>query len=170
MNTKLQQFAFAMVIMLLSATAQASPMVLPDPATSASESGSFTVSTKDEITLNGSHISLTTSLPTTGTIASGSARFMSGDLQYHDGASNVDGKIAKVTFGSQTIGNQVVYILKGLVYGTLSKGGQNVDVNGNFSVTTKSAPADTTLSQAQVDSSHLVLTIRSNINNTVPVN
>jgi hypothetical protein len=168
MKTTLKQLTSAMIMLLASATSYALPIVLPNPTTSASESGTFKVSAKDEITVTGSPVSLTTTMPTSGDIASGSARFMSGDLQYNDSNSNVDGKIAKVTFGKQVINNQVIYILKGLIYGTLSQAGQLVDVNGNFSVSTKPAPESTELSQAQVDSSHLVLTIRSNINNTVP--
>lgn len=165
MKTKLQQLAATLLILLVAATAEARPIVLPDPATSASETGTFTVNADNKITLTGSHVTLTTSAAEKGDIASGSARFMSGDIQYNDGASSVDGKMAKVTFGSQVKNGQVVYILKGLVYGKLTQSGQTVDVNGNFSVTTKPAAESTPLTQAQVDSSHLILTIRSNINN-----
>ncbi len=166
MKTRLQQLATAMLILLTAATAEARPIVLPDPATSASETGTFSVNANNQITLTGNHIMLTTSLPSNGDIANGSARFMSGDLQYNDGASSVDGKIAKVTFGSQIKDGQVVYMLKGLIYGKLTQAGQTVDVNGNFSVVTKPAPEATQLSQAQLESSDLILTIRSNINNT----
>jgi hypothetical protein len=47
----------------------------------------------------------------------------------------------------------------------LTQGGETVDVNGDFSVTTKPAPEGTVLEQTQVDSSHLLVTMRSNINN-----
>ena len=168
MKPTIKHLASALFILVASATVNARPIVLPDPATSTSETGTFTISAKNEITLNGSHVSLTTSLPSSGDIATGSARFMSGDLQYHDGNTTVDGKMAKVTFGSQTKTGQVTYLLKGLIYGTLNQDGKTIDVNGNFAVSTKPAPEGTELSQAQVDSSHLILTIRSNINNTVP--
>jgi hypothetical protein len=62
----------------------------------------------------------------------------------------------------------VTYILKGLVFGKLTQAGSTVDVNGNFSVSTKPTIEGTPLEQAQVDSSHLLVTIRSNINNTQP--
>jgi hypothetical protein len=52
-----------------------------------------------------------------------------------------------------------------LVYGKLTQAGSTVDVNGDFAVSTKPAMEGTSLDQAQVDSSHLLLTIRSNINN-----
>lgn len=165
MKTTIKQLATAMLILLTIATAEARPIVLPDPASSASETGTFAVNADNQITLTGNHVILKTSMPSNGDIASGSARFMGGDLQYNDGASSVDGKIAKVTFGSQVNNGQVVYILKGLLYGKLTQGGQTVDVNGNFSVMTKEAPESTQLSQAQLASSDLVLTIRSNINN-----
>ncbi len=165
MKTTIKQLAAAMLILLAAATAEARPIVLPDPANGGSETGTFSVSADNKITLTGNRVTLTTSLPSNGDIASGSARFMSGDLQYNDGASSVDGKIAKVSFGSQIKGGQVVYIIKGLVYGKLMQSGQTVDVNGNFSVVTKPVAEGTPLTQAQLESNDLILTIRSNINN-----
>lgn len=166
MKTTIKQLTSALLILLAVATVEARPIVLPDPANSASETGTFSVSADNQITLTGSRVVLTTSLPANGNIASGSARFMSGDLQYNDGASSVDGKMAKVSFGSQIKNGQVTYIIKGLLYGKLTQSGQTVDVNGNFSVVSKAAAEGTPLTQAQLESSDLILTIRSNINNT----
>jgi hypothetical protein len=90
---------------------------------------------------------------------------MSGSLKYDDGSTLVDGRMAKVTLSNQIKGGQVIYILKGLVYGKLTQAGVAVDVNGDFAVTTKPMVEGTRLDQAPVDSSHLVVTIRSNINN-----
>ena len=101
-------------------------------------------------------------------ITGGTARFTSGDLQYNDGASIVDGQLSKVSFGSEVTGGQVTYIMKGLVFGKLTQAGQTVDVSGNFSVSTTPAAQGTPITAAQVDSAHLLLTIRSNINNTQP--
>jgi hypothetical protein len=168
MKTTMKKLATATLMMLAVATAQAQPIVLPDASNSASQTGAFSVDAKGQLTLTGNPVILTTSLPSVGTVASGSARFMSGDLQYNDGASSLDGKIAKVTLGSEIKNGQVIYILKGLLYGKLSKGGQNVDVNGNFSVTTKAAPESTQLTNTQLESTNLILTTRSNINNTQP--
>jgi hypothetical protein len=170
MKTNLKKLATATLMLLAVATVQAQPIVLPDPATSTAQTGTFTVDAKSQLTLTGNAIVLTTSLPSSGDIASGSAHFKSGDLQYKDGASSLDGKIAKVSFGRQIKDGQVVYLLQGLVYGKLSQAGQTIDVNGNFSVTTKTAPESTTLGQAQLDNVSLILTTRSNVNNTQPVN
>lgn len=87
MKTTIKQLAAAMLILLAAATAEARPIVLPDPATGGSETGTFSVSADNKITLTGNRVTLTTSLPSNGDIASGSARFMSGDLQYNDGTS-----------------------------------------------------------------------------------
>jgi hypothetical protein len=170
MKTTMKKLATATLMLLAVATVQAQPIVLPDPAAGANESGTFTISPKNEITLIGNPITLHTNSAAKGNddIAGGSARFTSGDLQYSDGASTVDGQVSKVAFGSEVKGGQVVYTIKGLVFGKLTQAGQIVDVSGNFSVSTKAAAEGTTLAQAQVDSSHLVLTIRSNVNNTQP--
>jgi hypothetical protein len=169
MKTTMKKLATATLMLLAVATAQAQPIVLPDPAAGANETGTFTVSANNEITLTGNPIILHTNSAARGSdIAGGSARFTSGDLQYSDGASTVDGQVSKVAFGSEVKGGQVVYTIKGLVFGKLTQAGQIVDVSGNFSVSTKAAAEGTTLAQAQVDSSHLVLTIRSNVNNTQP--
>lgn len=169
MKTTIKQLATATLMLLAAATAQAQPIVLPDPAVAvANQAGSFSI--KDNaITLTGNPVNLTTSTAK-GDIASGSARFMSGELQYNDGASSVDGQMGKVSFGSEVKNGQVTYILKGLVYGKLTKAGQTVDVNGNFSVITKPAAEGTPLSQAQVESASLIMTPRSNVNNTQPAN
>lgn len=169
MKTNLTKLATATLMLLAVATAQAQPIVLPDPAIASTETGSFSVNAKNQITLTGNHLVLITSLPTKGNLASGSAHFMSGDLQYNDGASSVDGKIAKVVFGSQTTGGQVVYTLKGQAFGKLTQAGKTVDVNGNFSVTSKPVAVGTQLSQATLESSNLIFTIRSNVNNTQPI-
>jgi hypothetical protein len=168
MKTKLQQLAGAMIILLATTTADARPIVLPDPATSATETGTFIVTANNQISLTGSHVDLNTTLASSGDITSGSARFLGGAIKYHDGTSTVDGKMSKVTFGSQVANGQVIYVIKGLVYGKLTQAGSTVDVNGDFAVSTKPALEGTTLAQAQVDSSHLLVTIRSNINNTNP--
>jgi hypothetical protein len=165
MKIHLKQFAAATLIMLAAATADARPIALPDSAANVSQSGTFSVSADNQITLTGNPVSLTTSLPLNGEVPSGSARYMGGSLQYADGTSTVDGKIARVAFGSQIKNGQVTYLLKGLIYGKLTQGGETVDVNGDFSVTTKPAPEGTVLEQTQVDSSHLLVTMRSNINN-----
>jgi hypothetical protein len=165
MKTKFQQLAAAMIIILTTGTADARPIVLPDPANSTTETGSFIINPNNQITLTGSHVDLTTTQASSGDIASGSARFMGGTINYHDGATKVAGKMAKVTFASEVKNGTVIYIVKGLVYGKLTQTGTTVDVNGDFAVSTKPAMEGTTLDQAQVDSSHLLLTIRSNINN-----
>jgi hypothetical protein len=166
MKTNVQKLATAMLMMLAAATANARPIALPDSAASVSQSGTFSVNADKQLILTGSPINLTTSLPSNGDIASGSARFMSGTLQYNDGSSTVDGRMGRVTFGSQIKNGQVIYILKGLVYGKLTQGGNTVDVNGDFAVTTKPVPEGTELNKAQVESSSLLVSIRSNINNT----
>lgn len=167
MKTSFKQLAGTLLIMLATTAANARPIVLPDPANSTTETGTFSVSPTNQLTLTGSHVDLNTTVASSGDITSGSARFMGGAIKYHDGVSNVDGKMAKVTFGSEVKNGQVIYIIKGLVYGKLTQAGATVDVNGDFAVSTKPAVEGTTLEQAQVDSSHLLLTIRSNINNPV---
>ncbi len=167
MNTIMKQLTTATLMLLAVTAVQARPIVLPDPAATSTETGTFAVNAKNQITLTGNHLVLTTSVAN-GDIASGSAHFMSGDLQYNDGASSVDGKIAKVSFGCQAKAGQKVCLLKGQVFGKLTQGGQKVDVGGNFSVVTKPAPESTPLTAMQLESSDLVLTIRSNINNTQP--
>ncbi|WP_394752825.1 hypothetical protein [Crenothrix sp.] len=166
MKTHTQKLASAIIMLLVAVNVQARPIALPDPATGSSQSGSFSINAEDQITVTGNPVSLTTSLPANGDVASGTARFMSGSLHYNDGSATVDGRMARVTFGSQINNGQVTYLIKGLVYGTLTQAGKTVDVNGDFAVTTKPAPEGTELTQAQVDSSDLLLTIRSNINNT----
>ncbi len=168
MKTNIKQLATALLMVLATATAFAQPIVLPDPAVSQSESGSFSVTANGQIALTGQPVSLTTSLLASGDIAQGSAKFKGGSLQYNDGSSNVDGRMARVTLSSEIKNGQVIYTMTGLVYGTLTQAGAKVDVNGDFSVTTKPAIEGTTLEQAQVDSSHLLVTVRSNINNTNP--
>ncbi len=167
MKTNLKQLATATLMLLAVASVQAQPIVLPDPAVaSSSQTGTFSV--KDNtITLTGTPVNLTTSTAK-GDIASGSARFMSGELQYNDGGSSVDGQMGKVSFGSEVKNGQVTYILKGLIYGKLTKGGQIADVNGNFSVVTKPVAEGTPLTQASLESASLILTPRSNVNNTQP--
>jgi hypothetical protein len=170
MKTNLKQLATATLMLLAVATVQAAQYIeLPDPTVaSANQNGTFSI--KDNtISLTGGSLNLTTSTAK-GDIASGSARFMSGELQYNDGANSVDGQMGKVSFGSQVKDGQVVYILKGLVYGKLTKAGQLVDVNGNFSVITKPAAEGTSLTQAQVASASLIMTPRSNVNNNEPAN
>jgi hypothetical protein len=169
MKTTMKKLATATLMLLAVATVQAKPIVLPDPAAGANETGTFAVSANNEITLTGKPIILHTNSAAKGSdLAGGKARFTSGDLQYDDGASSVDGQVSKVSFGSEVKGGQVVYTIKGLVFGKLTQAGQIVDVSGNFSVSTKAAAESTTLAQAEVDSSHLVLTIRSNVNNIQP--
>lgn len=165
MKIQLKCLAIASLIFSVVTTANARPMLLPDAAVTTGQTGSFSVTADNQITLTGNPVSLTTSLPASGDVASGSARFMGGSLQYADGATTVDGRIAKVTYGSQVTSGQVTYLIKGLVFGTLTQGGSSVDVNGDFTVTTVPAPVDTPLEQTQVDASHLLLTLRSNINN-----
>jgi hypothetical protein len=160
-----KQLAAVILILLAAANVQARPIALPDSA-STGQSGSFTVSADSQITLTGNPVSLTTSLPSKGDIASGSAWYKGGILKYSDGSTAIDGRMGRVTYGSQINNGQVTYRIKGLVYGTLTKGATAIDVNGDFAVSTKPAPEGTTLDQAQVDSSQLLLTIRSNINNT----
>jgi hypothetical protein len=168
MKTTIKQLATATLLLLAVVTVQAQPIVLPDPAAAgSSQTGSFSI--KDNtITLTGSPVNLTTSTAK-GDIASGSARFMSGELQYNDGASSVDGQMGKVSFGSEVKNGQVTYILKGLIYGKLTKGGQLADVNGNFSVVTKPVAEGTPLTQASLESASLILTPRSNVNNIQPI-
>jgi len=168
MKTKIKQFSAALLILLSAATAYARTIVLPDPATNVSSTGTFSVNPDNQITLTGSPFNLTTSLPANGDVVNGSARYMAGTLQYSDGVTTVDGRMSRVAFGSQIKKGQVTYLLKGLVYGKLTQGGKVVDVNGDFSVNTKPAPEGTPLEQSQVDASQLLLTIRSNINNTQP--
>jgi hypothetical protein len=169
MKTHFKKLATATMMLLAVATVQARPIALPDPAATSTETGTFVVNAKNQITLTGNHLVLTTSTAN-GDIASGTARFMSGDLQYNDGASSVDGKIAKTTFASEIKGGQIVYMIKGQVFGTLTQAGKKVDVGGNFSLMTKPAAVGTKLTQTTLDASHLMLTIRSNVNNTQPVN
>jgi len=166
MKTPLKQLAATILVLLAAATTvEARPIVLPDAAATASESGTFAVNDKSQIILTGSPISLSTSLPSDGSdVANGSAKFASGDLQYKDGAASLDGQMARVSFGKQVTAGQVVYIIKGLVYGNLVEGGQTMEVNGNFSVVTKPAPEGTKLQQAQVESAHVMVTPRSTIN------
>jgi hypothetical protein len=169
MKTNLKQLATATLLLLAVATVQAQPIVLPDPAVAISnQTGTFSI--KDNtIALTGGSLNLTTSTAK-GDIASGSARFMSGELQYNDGASSVDGQMAKVSFGSQVKDGQVSYIIKGQVFGKLTQAGQTIDVGGNFSVITKPAAEGTLLTQAQVESASLIMTPRSNVNNTEAAN
>jgi hypothetical protein len=168
MKLNIKQLATALLMVLSTATVYARPIVLPDPAVSASESGSFSTNANSQITLTGQPVSLTTSLLASGDVAKGSAKFKGGTLQYNDGSTNVDGKIARVTLSNEIKNGQVIYTMTGLVYGTLTQGGTTIDVNGDFSVTTKPAIEGTSLDQAQVNSSHLLVTVRSNINNTQP--
>ena len=169
MKTTMKKLATATLMLLAVATVQAQPIALPDPAAGANETGTFAISPKNEITLTGKPITLHTNSAAKGSdIAGGTARFTSGDLQYTDGASTVDGQLSKVSFGSQVTGGQVTYIMKGLVFGKLTQSGQTVDVSGNFSVSTTPAAQGTPITAAQVDSAHLLLTIRSNINNIQP--
>lgn len=160
----------AVTLMLMTTgVVNARPIALPDPAKSSTESGSFSINADNTLTLTGTPISLTTSVAdSVEAIQDGSARFKGGSLSYSDGSATLNGKLARVSLGKDVNNGQVIYTLKGLVYGTLSQGGQTVDVNGDVGVTTKPAPEGTTLEQAQVDSSHLVVTTRSNINNVNP--
>ena len=170
MNKKLQQLAGAAVLLLATTSINALPIVLPDPANSSSETGTFSIDAHDRINMTGNPISLTTSLPVKGShIANGDGRFKNGVIQYK-GSANFDGDIAKVTLGKDLRKGMVVYTLKGLVYGKLDNAGEQSDVSGNFGVTTKPAPEGTALNNAQVESSHLVLTPRSNVNNVNPSN
>jgi hypothetical protein len=170
MKTKLQQLAGALLVLLATTAANALPIVLPDPANSSGETGTFSISADDRVNLTGNPISLTTSLPVKGSdIANGKGRFMSGVLHYA-GSASFDGNMAKVTLGKNLSNGMVVYTLKGLVYGKLDNAGRQTDASGNFGVTTKPAPEGTTLDKAQVESSHLILTPRSNVNNVNPAN
>lgn len=170
MKTKLQQFVAAMLVSLVTATAHARAIPLPTPSVAVNQTGTFSVNADSQITLTGSPVNLITSKPFKGDIASGSARFMDGDLHYQDGSSSLDGKLSKVSLGNQVKNGQVTYIIKGLVYGKLTQAGQNIDVNGSLLVTTKPMAEGTPLIQTQVESSQFLLTPRSNINNTNPDN
>lgn len=166
MKTRIQQVAGAMLMLLAAHAADARPIALPDAANTIKFSGSFTVDADKTLTLNGSPVSLKTSAgESVADINHGKARFMSGTLQYADGIANVEGKLGKVSLGSQVSNGMVVYTLRGLVYGTLTEQGKTIDVNGNIGITTKPAPEGTDLDQTQVESGQLVVTTRSNINN-----
>jgi hypothetical protein len=167
MKTNMQQLAtsMSMLILLVATTADARPIVLPATVGSG-QSGTFTVTADNQIILTGNPVSLMTSLPSNGDVANGTARFVGGTLQYADGSTTVDGKMARVILDSQIKNGQVSYIIKGLVYGKLTQSGNVVDVNGDFSASTKPAPEGTPLELARVDFSHLLLTIHSKYNNT----
>jgi len=166
MKTNLKKLAITTLLLLAAVTVQAAPIALPENA-SANQTGNFSINPDNTLTLTGSPVTLTTSAAK-GDIAQGSARFMSGILQYKEGSNNLDGQMAKVTLGSQIKNGQVIYLLNGLIYGKLTQANGAADVNGNFSVQTKPAPEGTALTQAQLDSASLLLTVRSNINNTEP--
>jgi len=166
MKSKIQQVAGAMLMLLAVSSVDARPIALPDASNTIKFSGSFTVDADKTLTLNGSPVSLKTSAgESLADINHGKARFMSGTLQYADGIANVDGKLSRVTLGSQVSNGMVVYVLKGLVYGTLTEQGKTIDVNGSIGITTKPAPVGTELDQTQVESGQVVVTTRSNINN-----
>lgn len=169
MKTNLRKLATATLLLFATAAAvHAAPIVLPAPSAAINQTGTFSIK-NNALTLTGSPITLTTSTAK-GDMAAGSARFMSGVLQYQEGGNSLDGQMAKVSLSNQVKNGQVVYQIKGLVYGKLTQAGGAADVNGNFSVQTKPAPEGTAFSQAQPDTSSLILTVRSNINNTGPGN
>lgn len=161
MKRLLQQLALALLTSVAAMTADARPIALPNPATPSQQTGTFSVNADNQITLTGNPISLSTSLPSQGDIASGSTGFKEGSLQYNDGTTKVDGRMSRVVFGNEIKNGQVIYRLKGLVYGELTQAGTTVDVNGDFFVSTLPAPEGTELAQAQVNFSQLLLTIRS---------
>jgi hypothetical protein len=166
MKTRIHQVAAAMLMLLAVSSADARPIALPDASNTIKFSGSFTVDADKTLTLTGSPVSLKTSAGESVTdINHGKARFMSGTLQYADGIASVDGKLSRLTLGSQVSNGMVVYVLKGLVYGTLTEQGKTIDVNGSVGITTKPAPEGTELDQTQVESGQVVVTTRSNINN-----
>lgn len=172
MKTKLKQLAATVLIVLATTTAttaHARTIALPDPAAVSVASGTFRVNAMNQITLTGSPVSLTTARPSHADTAGGSARFARGSLAYKDGTTSVDGRISRVVFGRQINNGQVIYTIKGLVHGKLTQGTSALNVNGSFSVSTKAAPEGTTLAQAQVDTSQLLLTTRSKLAKTARI-
>lgn len=161
MNTLLRPLALAALTCLALSTAQADPLILPNPTAGIVASGSFSISETQQITLTGKPISLSTTLPTKSDQASGTYTYKSGTIQYDDGSSKIDGQMSKVLVGRHVVDGQVTYMLKGLIFGVLTQGGDKADVKGNFSVTTQPAPEGTTLAESQVASSDIILTART---------
>jgi len=168
MKKIIQQLIGSLFLLLVITPVYALPMVLPPLDSSTTETGTFTVGSENRLTLTGSPISVTTSLPVKGSdVVNGRARFKSGMVQYA-GSETFDGNIANMSLGKNISNGQVVYRLTGLVYGKLTTSMGETDANGNLSVITKPAVEGTLLSDTQVESSHLLLTPRSNINNINP--
>ncbi len=161
MKTLLRPLALAALACLALSTAQAEPLILPNPSAGIVATGTFSLSDTKQITLTGKPISLSTTLPTQADEAGGTYTYKSGTLQYDDGSSKIDGQMSKVVVGSHVVDGQVTYMLKGLVFGVLTQGGDQADVKGNFSVTTLPAPEGTSLAESQVASSDIILTARA---------
>ncbi|NOT12175.1 MAG: hypothetical protein HOP23_10145 [Methylococcaceae bacterium] len=160
MKTLLQQLAIAVLACMALSTANAEPLILPDPAANSVATGEFQVNEQNQVTLIGTPISFSTTLPIKVDAASGTSTFKSGSIHYDDGTSNIDGQMSKVTLGRYLENGQVTYMLKGLIFGKLIRGGDHIDVKGNFSVSTLPAPEGTLLADSQVDKSDIILTVR----------
>ena len=161
MKTILQPLAIALLACLALSSANADPLRLPNPTSGNTATGTFTINESNQITLTGKPVSLSTTLPTKVDADSGTSTFKSGNIQYDDGSSKIDGQMAKATLGRHIENGQVTYLIKGLIYGELTQGGNHIDVKGNFSVSTLPAPEGTTLAESQVASSDIILTVRT---------
>ncbi len=161
MKTLLQQLATAVLACLALSSANADPLILPDPAANVVATGTFTINEQNQVSLTGTPISLSTTLPTKVDAASGTSTFKSGSIHYDDGASKIDGQMGKVVLGRHIENGQVTYMIKGLIFGELTQGSDHIDVKGNFSVNTLPAPEGTSLAESQVSSSDIILTVRT---------